>query len=360
LVFCEHYFITQTPIALEWGWVGVDIFFVLSGFLITGILIDTVDAPHRFRNFYVRRTLRIFPLYYGVLGVVLLATPLFHWEWSKLWLLWPTYLGNYGPALSVLHAGDMDAINYLVSRSGGFALHFIHFWSLCVEEQFYLVWPLVVYTVRDRRRLRNICLAVIFLLPLFRIAARFYLPQALITTSILQRAAPFRLDGFLIGGLVAILFRGPHGQRIRQMGGKLLAISIAGLLVVWGVAVFLLHQTPSSGGNTPWISTVGYSLVDVIAASVLLLALRPGNMFYRVFSLRPLRELGKVSYGFYVFHEIPIELYERLGRRLVGHHVGHVGLIVGPLAFACTTALAFLSFRYLEKPFLVLKDRFTK
>ena len=74
----------------------MDLFFVLSGFLITGILYDTRNTQHRFRNFYVRRTLRIFPLYYGLLIVGLLLTPIFHWIWHPVWILWPLYLGNYG------------------------------------------------------------------------------------------------------------------------------------------------------------------------------------------------------------------------------------------------------------------------
>src|SRR5580698_10512614 len=89
MVLGQHY------VATPWGWTGVDIFFVLSGFLITGILFDSRDDPHRVRNFYIRRTLRIFPLYYGIFLVLLLSTPLIHWSWSRSWIAWPLYLGNY-------------------------------------------------------------------------------------------------------------------------------------------------------------------------------------------------------------------------------------------------------------------------
>src|SRR5215469_18676569 len=89
LVFSQHY------LTFRWGWSGVNVFFVLSGFLITGILFDSRNDEHRVRNFYVRRALRIFPLYYSAILVVVLFNPLFHWQWSSYWLAWPLYLANY-------------------------------------------------------------------------------------------------------------------------------------------------------------------------------------------------------------------------------------------------------------------------
>jgi peptidoglycan/LPS O-acetylase OafA/YrhL len=139
-VFCWHY------LAVPYGWAGVDVFFVLSGFLITGILYDSQDAPHRVRNFYIRRTLRIFPLYYGVLLAILLLTPWMRWAWSWQWIAWPLYLGNF---LRFLYP-HMDnrfvsafADAQLISKARpGLTLYLGHFWTLCVEEQFYLVWHL--------------------------------------------------------------------------------------------------------------------------------------------------------------------------------------------------------------------------
>ena len=361
LVFCEHYLSASTPSYLEWGWAGVDIFFVLSGFLITGILIDTIDAPHRFRNFYIRRTLRIFPLYYTVLLVIVLLTPVFHWKWSAFWLLWPTYLGNYGACLAgYLQADNYDVINYLVSQTRGFSLHVIHFWSLCVEEQFYFIWPFVIYKVRKIGVIRNICIVVIVALPIIRIAARLYLPRVLIDLGILSSATFFRFDSFLVGGLLVILLRGEHAQRIRHLSSTICAGSILMLLAGWAFAVFVLHQGVSVGSNTPWMSTVGHTLVDFVSAALLLLALKPGSLVYRLFTLKPLDRLGMVSYGFYVYHDIPSEFYRYLARHALGPHFTHIGVLVSPIAFACTTALAFLSYRYLERPFLLMKKRYTR
>lgn len=165
MVFCQHYL--PYPASLRRGWTGVDIFFVLSGFLITGILYDTRNTRHRFRNFYVRRTLRIFPLYYGILLAAVLLMPVFHWVFHPIWYLWPLYLENYGRFVWVhdLHTTPY-ALDHLLSARRHFAnpplvFYLGHFWSLCVEEQFYLAWPLVVFLVKDRVRLRNVCAAAL-------------------------------------------------------------------------------------------------------------------------------------------------------------------------------------------------------
>ena len=150
MVFSNHY------LFIPWGWAGVDLFFVLSGFLITGILFDSRNDPHRIRNFYVRRTLRIFPLYYGVM---LLLIPFAYRGLSWSWLVWPAYLGNYarviGPytsrsplqRLADFQPGLQVTIHGIYRQ----ILFLGHFWSLCVEEQFYLVWPWIVFWIRDRR-----------------------------------------------------------------------------------------------------------------------------------------------------------------------------------------------------------------
>lgn len=130
------------------GWCGVNLFFVLSGFLITGILYDTRSASHRFRNFYMRRALRIFPLYYGTLLVLFGLLP-----WMNRWTdgfkgiehAWP-WLWTYSTNLLILLQGKWFPLS--------------HFWSLAVEEHFYLVWPLVVFTL-DRKSSVRVCLALI-------------------------------------------------------------------------------------------------------------------------------------------------------------------------------------------------------
>ena len=219
MVFCQHY------LEMPWGWTGVDLFFVLSGFLITGILYDTRDLPGRVRTFYVRRTLRIFPLYYGVLLLLVLLTPLMHWQWSAFWWAWPAYLGNYLRFLQFGHATpalQQAMFGQLTSgTAAGVVVYMGHFWSLCVEEQFYLVWPWVVFAVRDRRRLMACCIAAVVVTPIARVAIAAVAPPffmvPLVGTVVLT---PLRADALLLGGLIALLLRGDAGC-LHDPGGAL-------------------------------------------------------------------------------------------------------------------------------------------
>jgi peptidoglycan/LPS O-acetylase OafA/YrhL len=207
MVFLQHYYF------LPWGWTGVNVFFVLSGFLITGILFDTRDDLHRARNFYVRRTLRIFPLYYGIMLVLLLLNPVFHWRWNWYWTAWPLYLGNFlrfiSPSALVWESPLFVAADaWLKSQAHHTVLYFGHFWSLCVEEQFYLMWPWVVFWTRKRRTLLWICGCAVVVVPLLRVWAQASSPDWMLQGELLYRVTPFQLDSLLLGGLVALLWRG--------------------------------------------------------------------------------------------------------------------------------------------------------
>jgi peptidoglycan/LPS O-acetylase OafA/YrhL len=350
-VFLWHY------LALPYGWAGVDVFFVLSGFLITGILHDTRDDTHRIRNFYIRRTLRIFPLYYGVLLAIFLLTPLMHWAWAWQWVAWPLYLGNF---LRFLYphlndgfvAGFADA--HLVSRAyPRFDLRLGHFWTLCVEEQFYLLWPWIVFKVRDRRKLIAICIACIVLVPIARVLAIAHMPQALVSGEVVLHSTPFRFDTLLVGALIALLYRGAHRKRMQQVAQGILALAV---FCVFSVVVywFLFHTSKVNNAavNHTWL----LSFIALFAGALMLRTLVPGTIPYRFFNLRWLRLIGTVSYGAYVFHDIPHGLYDRL----VGHYFHHgAHLIIAAFGLVMTLASAFLSYHFFEFPILRLKNRFT-
>jgi peptidoglycan/LPS O-acetylase OafA/YrhL len=350
MVFFDHY------AQFSLGGAGVDIFFVLSGFLITGLLFDQQHKPHRYRNFYMRRTLRIFPLFYGVWLGLLFATPLLHIHvyWRPLNLLWPLYLGNYIPAwIALHHVVGLDAMHVMFRRRAGSTgyLYTGHFWSLCVEEQFYLFWPWVVFQVRNRARLMALCVTVIVASPLSRATLLWAFPA--MPMSMIHSATPLRLDEFLMGGLAALILRGPAAGKLRAAGPWLLAGGVAALAAVW---TRYAGQNPGGWGilaDERWLLRFGFTLFGITSLGLVLTCLNDRSWLSRVFLWRPLRELGKVSYGFYVFHDIPRQLYSGLASRM--HLIGYTWLVV---PFAGTLALSFTSFYLWERPFLLLKTRF--
>jgi peptidoglycan/LPS O-acetylase OafA/YrhL len=363
MVFFQHYY------SVPWGWTGVNVFFVLSGFLITGILFDTRDSPHRARNFYVRRTLRIFPLYYGVFLALLLVGPVVHWKWSAVWVAWPLYLGNFlrfvSPAVNILKspqelAGDAHLSSLRLPRT---ELFFGHFWSLCVEEQFYLFWPWVVFWLRSRRTLLWICGTVVVAVPLLRVLAQDTAPAWMLQAELLYRLLPFQLDSLLLGGLVALLWRGAYRERLVQIGRVVAAL--AGVAAIVYLAVTIYAAAPRWHGGYPypqWRLTWGLTFVNLLSAALILCCLHSGSWVARALSVRPLRWLGRLSYGAYVLHDIFHGLYVHIIVHLAEHQplIGLYGNgIVVLFALCGTMLLAWLSFRFLETPFLNLKERFT-
>jgi peptidoglycan/LPS O-acetylase OafA/YrhL len=214
------------------GWVGVDLFFVLSGFLITGILLDTREARNYFRGFYARRTLRIFPLYYSVLTAVILigmwintsevaeVLPLPADRW-----LYFTYLTNW-LGLWKAHWGP-DYANFLA-----------HFWSLAVEEQFYLVWPLMVWLIPSR------------FLP--RVAAALAVTAAIVRwiwvlhsgeQVAISLATVCRMDSLFVGAIAACIVRNAGVmQRIRTHLSGIATLSLGAFLCAFSTMLFLPRQ----------------------------------------------------------------------------------------------------------------------
>src|SRR5258708_14308594 len=186
--------------ALGYGFLGVDLFFVLSGFLITGILYDSRAEPGYFRTFYMRRVLRIFPLYYGVLAVVFFGVSLI-----------PALRGSEIAGLREHQAWAwLYGINVYLSIQGGWVLSYIdHFWSLAVEEHFYFVWPLRVCLLGARPRLlmrKALGLSAVSL------AARGTASLSGTSTVATTVLTPFQLDALCLGGFFAVWLRQPRGE----------------------------------------------------------------------------------------------------------------------------------------------------
>lgn len=366
LVFFYHY------LALPWGWCGVSFFFVLSGFLITGILIDTRDTPHRVRNFYVRRTLRIFPLYWGIFAAVLLTVPIIHWKWTPAFFGWPLYVGNYlryvspsaahpGSPLYTAASGQLFS-----SRYHGAELFFGHFWSLCVEEQFYLLWPWVIFFVR-RSRVLLLSAIIVMAMPIARSVLHAALPSWMIQQDILYRTTPLQLDALILGAILAILWRGAHRQLLLRIGKLALPVLLAIALLFIGVGMLHAAPNPWAGYAYPtWQYTWGLTFFNLLGAALILDTLRPSSLAARCFTLAPARWLGRISYGAYVFHELSSGSFISIGKHIAMHRgiPAAQAEILGRqwawvIALPVTILIAWLSFRLWESPFLNLKERWT-
>jgi peptidoglycan/LPS O-acetylase OafA/YrhL len=326
------------------GWTGVEVFFVLSGFLITGILIDSRESTHYFKSFYARRSLRIFPLYYLVLFVALVLLPLspvLHtvivgpYPNPPSWPYW-TYLTNFS-------VSDRDLVHGWIDVA----------WSLAIEEQFYIVWALVVYFCPPKW-LGWLCAAIIVSEPIARTIAR----EQNVPVLSVYVLTWFRLDGLATGALLAWLSRRGGLERLSRAATPAFVCGLAGFVAI-----------VRYGGDAWWwvagMQQVGYSLVALMGAAMLIAAVcKPADSLWtRALSAGWLRAFGKYSYCLYLTH-LPVM---RLMREYVFNPFDYPALMIAPWIgqaafFAVATipsfALAWVSWRLFEEPILRLKDKF--
>jgi peptidoglycan/LPS O-acetylase OafA/YrhL len=331
----------------NYGSYGVELFFILSGFLITGILYDARNKPHYFRNFYMRRILRIFPLYYGVLAILFFVAPLIP-------LL-------RGPTLDYLVDRQawawLYAVNIHIAMHGEWSLSYIdHFWSLAVEEHFYLFWPAVVFLLaRWPRALIAVSLAAMLCAMLARLTGSL-MGLSWWTTYVLT---PFRLDGLALGAFLAVMARQQGGLERLVRALLPVVVVVGGLLVV----TFVWTRLVSNEG-LELVLPVRAALILVLLACLLVWALTapersPTSRFFRS---RCMVFLGTYSYGLYVYHHF-ISYYLTINRtelelaQWLGSHGAAVVLqaTVGTLA---SLAVAYLSYELFERRFLGLKRLF--
>jgi peptidoglycan/LPS O-acetylase OafA/YrhL len=321
------------------GWIGVDLFFVLSGFLITGILLDSKDRPHYFRNFYARRTLRIFPLNYLVLIIIFGIFPLirpFHdpnmrlVQQHQIWL-W-LYCGNIA----------------LAWQDAWFLTQVRHLWSLAVEEQFYLIWPLLVW-VCNRRALGFVAAAMIAM----AIGSRWWMTRDPHNALAVYTLTWCRMDGLAIGALLALAFRTVGERRwFLPLMTALMALGAALVAIVW-----IIHRRLDSFDF--WTQRIGYSGLSLFFAGTLTFAVA-GKL--NVLANRVLRFFGKYSYAMYLFHLPLLTLMiliiqpEQLVEVTHSVFVGHV--VFAALMIGLTTGTALLSWYCFERPILGLKRFF--
>jgi peptidoglycan/LPS O-acetylase OafA/YrhL len=310
------------------GWLGVNLFFVLSGFLITGILLDSREKPQYFRRFYTRRALRILPAYYLLLIVL-----------AVLHSASAAFLG-----LSFVYLANVTALF-------GVAADYAPLWSLAVEEHFYIFWPTVIYKL-TRKRLVIVTAAICLLEPVLR-AVFFRLGY----TAGLGWYTWFVADGLATGSLLALLLRTSASRKmIAVLSGTLLAAGF--VLAGVGRPFGILTRERMLG------AVLQETVIDLVFAGFLLLVLLLGTSARRRYvNNSVLRFLGFISYGLYLIHLLVFQMYDKLVRNFwpgLQPTPGHFGLIVVRFLVAGGVAVgvAYLSRKYFEERFLRLKDRF--
>ncbi len=325
------------------GWVGVDIFFVLSGFLITSILLKTKAEKNYFKNFYIRRALRIFPLYFVFIAIILILIP----------KLDPDFTPEVPRALPFLLLYQQ---NWLMLFSKiPLTTYLAVTWSLAIEEQFYLIWPAVVYFTK-KETLVKLSIGVILCSILARLLGVLFWDDMSAVSTFFYYNTFTRFEQLVLGGLLAVAFTEPFWvQRLKNIAVPAFWAAFAAFLALSFTAY--PHMVPLD--ENIWLILGGYTLVAVFSAAlVTILMTHPEtSMFRRVFQNKGLIFFGKYSYSIYLLHvPVILILLDVLWRTQLRGWSMYLAYIV--LTYAITIVGALLTWNLLEKHMLDLKKYF--
>jgi peptidoglycan/LPS O-acetylase OafA/YrhL len=332
----------------ESGWIGVVLFFCLSGFLITGSLWDSMGEKHLLLNFYMRRVLRILPLYF----LALLAATLysyFHASWIILKPAW-VYL---------FFLQNIPFLNTYV-QANPLALPLYHFWSLAVEEQFYLLWPFILLAADTRRAARRYAI-IIFFVALVFCCVMWWMPvfDYLRWNRVFDQFVLTYAGALALGAVVALAMRSKNRSgRVgspRRFLHRWAPTAFAGGIAVYLAVSWICHSLYLT---EPLQFTVALPAVAIACASLIPIVLRHG-ITRSIFSLAPLAWLGRISYGFYVYHILLQPLFDYITIQLVHDWHGSIYQTVRLfVAFFITLLVSWLSYQFLERPIMRLNRYF--
>jgi peptidoglycan/LPS O-acetylase OafA/YrhL len=322
------------------GWIGVDLFFVLSGFLITGILVSSKEKPFYFKNFFIRRSLRIFPLYYLFLILMFFVIP----------FLKSDLLGDFSYNRDHQIFFWLYIQNWLFSLEGlpdNFSLN--HLWSLGVEEQFYLFWPFIIYFTPQRK-----LIFVSVLLIFSSIGFRYF-------GHLLGFVFPYkyvhifsRMDVLVMGALVFLMLK----DYPKLIGKLALPVFILSFLVV--VVYSVVNRALYSWNLEAVYSFIGLSFASFLAIACL--NYKYSSLIRKCLDKNTLKWFGKYSYGIYIYHYplyfIGLEFFIPILNK-IGIVSNLAGIINGLTCILITCVISYFSFQYFEVKFLALKDRLT-
>jgi peptidoglycan/LPS O-acetylase OafA/YrhL len=322
----------------NFGWTGVDLFFVLSGFLITGILFDTQGHPDYYKNFYARRALRILPPYYLLASIYLALTPVLtaHWKLSQL-----TFLVFFGFPLALI----WPALGEVSS-----SVHITHLWSICAEEQFYMIWPWTISKLRTANNILRACAILVIATLLLRLGICLTGWVAIEWT---HDFLGCRMDALSVGAAIAIAMRGPLRSAVLKWAPAVLLLTAACVVVLC-----VARHTVDHGD--PVIATIGFSLIALMYGALLLMGLRQQGRLARVFSIWPLRMCGRYSYAMYLFDfPLTVVLSPQRTYFIAATHSYALGSAVFlGFCLAVNLLVAATSYHLVEAPVLRLRRHF--
>ena len=346
MVVCYHYF--PDSLVCNFGWSGVDLFFVLSGFLITSRLLPFLDDKKLLSKFYRNRFLRIVPLYFAFLVLffscwflfvsktTLAAYPFYTNHWWQFFVFiqnW-TFIYDFPPA----------------------AIHLNHLWSLATEEQFYLLFPLFILLVKDKKKLLITGSLLVALIVICRcLYFKFYIFNN--EYEKIYWNTFFRMDSFMAGFILYLLYE-KKAVTIKQVKNTKYLLWIVLLILI---TVIIINKTPNK--SALFFTTAGYTIIAIVYACFLYLTLERKNKLINAITLNNLmRFTGKISYGIYIFHW-PVYLF---GFTLLNYvfnklHFSTEGVSFRLINACCCIPITFfishLSFKYYESYFLKWKVR---
>lgn len=347
----------------DFGWMGVQFFFVLSGFLITGILLrmkESLPVQRYFKAFYGRRFLRIFPLYYFylfLLGLAAWQTDLIPFKFIQREIE-----SNVQPQLPFAF---LYVYNFLHATTGYQHTPFLsHLWSLSVEEQFYIIWPLILFFT-PKEKIKTVFLTAIALGPILRWATFLVyqshaFPSLLTSPYLAVYVLPFsHIDAFALGAFVSQFSLPKPRIQLTVLAVAIPVLGFATQYVSYGsIRPDTLGYEFTLSGSYKFIW--GYSLLNYFFALIVHAVHRTG-MWTRFLELPVMQYLGRISYGMYVYHYAVIWFMiqaQNKNREALDLSINYGTARTYFLALALTTLVASLSFRFLEKPVNDLKDRF--
>jgi peptidoglycan/LPS O-acetylase OafA/YrhL len=352
LVLIDHFWLPGLPSfgfqLGNVGWIAMDSFFVMSGFLITGILLDSREKPNYFSTYYARRTLRIFPLYYLMLLVWYLLM-----RFTDHGINLRNMQAHYGsPMWYVFYAGNLRRIFGIdITKLRALPiLAYAPMWSLQIEEQFYLLFPFAVAWM-NRKNLTRLLITAAVLAPVLRIATWMWQPG---NPYLQYTELPCHSEGLALGALMAIRIRnGPW--KIPRLAlsvwtAVLMGAALAGsLITTWG--------TREQGWGTLWDRLAGYSISSAgCACLVLWLICFRDTRYTWPLRLPPITYLGRICYGVYLLHPLAFYIVMEMGKKGLIPMKQHDPLFI-MYGISMSLGLAILSWHFFERPFLKLKER---